>query len=417
MNAQIEPSVADRTEAVLGRIAAREPTLQAFVELNSEAALVQARALDALPPERRGPLHGWPLAVKEIFDVEGLRSPLGSPVHADRRAAATAPAVQRLVAAGAVVLGITRATEYALAAVPPTVHPLDARRSPGASSSGSAAAVGARLVPLALGSQTIGSIIRPAAYCGAVGFKPGIGVYPTQGMLTLCEALDHPGLIGDTVQRVAAAHAVLVGKRMAAPRADAPLALCLLAPWHDEALAPAQRDVIDGVCHRLRRAGCELRELRVPAAIARVEAQVLDTLLSRDLARHHGAFLRRHAGQVSAELMAWAERGAAVGEAAYAEALRQQAHIAGALNVWLRPGEVAITAATLDVAPLREHGSGSRAPQRLWTLAGLPTLTLPAGSSQGLPLGVQLVGRRGEECTLLAQAQRLEALVEVEAAR
>ncbi|MFP3755037.1 amidase [Cupriavidus sp. SIMBA_020] len=412
LNSSYPPaSVQERIASALVRARQRNRTLRAFVELDALGAMRRAAELDALSADAHGPLHGVPVAVKEVIDAAGQPCAWGSPLHAGRRPAGNAALLQRLIDAGAVPIGITASTEYALAAAAATVHPRDALRSPGASSSGSAAALGAGLVPLALGTQTIGSIIRPAAYCGVVGFKPSFGRYPTTGMLCLSARLDHPGLLAASVADVMAADHVLTDSP-AEVSGNTPLALRVLQPWFPEEVSAPVSSSLDACYQYLRGAGFGLDPLTIDADIVAVEAELTDILLTYELAQRHGATLRAApAGQVSAKLMAMVERGDQVSAVRFDEAIAQQAAISMRLNAMLRPGEVALAPATIGVAPLLAEGSGSRAPQRLWTLSGLPALTLPVGERDGLPVGVQLVGRLGEDAALLQAAARVESIL------
>lgn len=398
------PSVTDAVRACLTAIHARNKTLQAFLHVADASALARAQHLDALAPAARGPLHGTLLAVKETFDVAGMPCPWGAALHQGRVPNDTAALVAQLEAAGAVVVGITRSTEYAIAAAPPTVHPDDPSRSPGASSSGSGAAVGAGLVPLALGSQTIGSVIRPAAYCAAVGFKPSLGRYPLGGMMPLSLALDHPGLLADRVARVMAVDALFAA-------ASVPWqGLCWIPAWFPEPVDADVEACLARAWARLTGLDIPCRASSVPTMVAEVEENVTQQLLTHDIAALHGDGLRAGAAKVSEPLMALVRTGEGISEAAYQAALTQQAGIAERLQALLRPGEIGVTCATVGVAPPLAEGSGSRAPQRIWTLAGMPTLTLPVGRVGGLPVGLQLVGRRGEDRAVLAAAARVEAL-------
>ena len=190
-----ELSAERRVYECIHRIEEREPEVHAFVHFDPEGALAQARTLDALAPARRGPLHGIPVAIKEVFDVKGLKCAWGTPIHANRVPGNDAWVVAALREAGAIIMGTAVSTEYALATAGPTRNPWDKSRTPGASSSGPAAAVGAGMVPVALGTQTIGSIIRPAAYCGIYGFKPSWGSIDDTGAMALSEPLDHVGIL------------------------------------------------------------------------------------------------------------------------------------------------------------------------------------------------------------------------------
>ena len=208
-----------QVEEAAQRIAPREPILKAFRDLNLDAARARAHDLDAQAPEARGPLHGLPVGVKEVFDVAGMRCEWGTPIHAGRVPERDCALVRDLKTAGAVVVGTTAATEYAMAREAATLNPFDAERTPGASSSGSAAAVGAGLVPCTLGSQTIGSGIRPASYCGVLGFKPSHGVLSNEGGMPLSEHLDHPAILASDFDILARVFAVLAGERARQRRA------------------------------------------------------------------------------------------------------------------------------------------------------------------------------------------------------
>ncbi|MEJ2345542.1 MAG: amidase [Gammaproteobacteria bacterium] len=183
------------TEAALARIGARDAGLHAFVDVDEAGACDAARRCDQ-GEFQDAPLRGMPVAIKEVVDVRGLHCGWGTAIHADRIPGDDAPAVQALRAAGAVVVGTTASTEYAIAAAPATLNPHDPTRTPGGSSSGSAAAVAAGMVALALGSQTIGSIVRPATYCGVFGLKPTFGAISTRMAMPLSPWLDHIGMLG-----------------------------------------------------------------------------------------------------------------------------------------------------------------------------------------------------------------------------
>ena len=199
----------DLVRACLDRVAARDGDVRAFVHLDPDAVLAQARALDAGP--LRGALHGLPLGVKDLFDTVDMPTAYGSPIYAEHRPAADAAAVALCREAGALVLGKTVTTEFAYFHPGPTRNPHNLAHTPGGSSSGSAAAVADFMLPLALGTQTAGSIVRPAAYCGVVGYKPSLGRVPRAGVKSLSEALDTVGGFGRSVRDVALLGAVLTG--------------------------------------------------------------------------------------------------------------------------------------------------------------------------------------------------------------
>lgn len=394
--------VAETAEAFLSHAADLEPVLHAFRQIDAERLRADAAVLDALPVEKRGSLFGMTVAVKEVFDVSGYVCGWGSPIHDGRRPMADAAAVARLKAAGAVIAGITVSTEYAMSRPGPTTNPFDLLRTPGASSQGSAAAVGAGLVPAALGSQTIGSIIRPASYCGCIGFKPTWGAIAVDGSMPLSAPLDHVGFLAADPNVAEALLDVL----MPGPDSELPETGIVLAPWYREATAPAVRDAVTDATDKLAAKGVPFRADTLPAWIADTEAETLDRLLTHDMARHHGGDFDAQGDLMSERVRDFIRRGRAVKAAAYEEALARREDIAAGLDAWIGEG-IVLMPATTDVAPLRSDGTGPREPQRLWTLAGLPAMTVPFAMAGGLPIGVQIVARRGADRRVMAVARQL----------
>ncbi|MCC5859960.1 MAG: amidase [Ectothiorhodospiraceae bacterium] len=402
---RLQTTVREGLTPWLRAIEEKEPAVGAFVDMLPGQALERADALDALESARRGPLQGLPIAVKEIIDVAGALCPLGAPsLHPGRRPATTAALVRMLGEAGAVVTGITVSTEYAIAAAGKTRNPHAPDRTPGGSSSGSAAAVAAGMVPFALGSQTIGSIIRPAAYCGVVGFKPTFGVLSTDGMLILSPALDHAGFIARSVALIRQVMAVMTGMA----REPMPFRVRPVAPWFAEPCEPPVRDALADAAVCFRTGGLLGAPFAVPEAVRLAEAGIVETLLNHDLAHRHGATLRGGWERVSDALKALVEAGERIGQSAYQAAVTGQRDITDTLHSGLQPGDVLLAPATTGVAPLFAEGRGERAPQRLWTLAGMPAVTVPVRWEQGLPVGVQLVGRRDQDVVVLNAAAWLE---------
>ena len=358
-----------------------------------------------MPLGARGPLHGRLVAVKEVFDVAGYTCAWGTPIHSDRIPTTDADAVRLLRNAGAIIAGITVSTEYAMSRVGPTVNPWDPARTPGASSQGSAAAVGAGLVPLALGSQTIGSVIRPAAYCGCVGVKPTWGVIDVSGSMPLAAPIDHVGYLASSTDLARTVLALLAPRLDSAVRPDRVIAI---QPWYD---AETDADVIAAVASAvevLGATGLPIEQAELPAWITQSEAQVLDTILAHGMARNHAIDYDRAADRMTERIRDYIVRGRALPESAYTAALRDRERIADSLDELLGDG-VALIPATTGIAPLLREGTGSRAPQRLWSLAGCPATTVPFGLAAGMPLGVQIVAARGHDHAVLAAAAQLQA--------
>lgn len=393
---------------VARRIAEHEPALHAFRELHLDAARARAQDLDTLTARARGALHGLPVGVKEVLDVAGMRCEWGTPIHAGRVPERDCALVRDLKAAGAVVVGITAATEYAMAREAPTVNPFDSDRTPGASSSGSAAAVGAGLVPCALGSQTIGSGIRPAAYCGVLGLKPSHGVLSNEGGMPLSTHLDHPALLAadfDILERV---FSVLAGARAATTDDLQPQAgkIIVTPPWFDEPLDNSVLAAIDNAAALFAKIGYAV-ERREVGPVVSGEDDCLMTILTHDMAANHGGDYDRASDQMSEFLRSLIEAGRRVSREQYDEAVARQSEIIAALGEWLPENGIVLTAAVTGPAPLRADGTGSRAPQRLWTLAGWPALAVPGWWAGHLPVGVQLVARGGADRRLLSVGRRL----------
>lgn len=401
--------------ACLERIAAVEPTVRAFVDLQAEQALDQARRLDAAGPRPDQPLHGVPVAIKEVFDVRGMRCCWGTPIHRDRVPRSDAAAVEKVKAAGAVILGTVVSTEYAIAAAGPTTNPHDPERTPGGSSSGPAAAVASFMVPLALGSQSIGSIVRPSLYCGVLGLKPTKGAISNFGGMALAAELDHVGPIARAPEDLALACRILFGRD---PRDPASLSIDPppLSGWkraqkairvhgplrnrvHEES-----REALERALAGLEAAGLALETLELPTEFDRIQ-WCIETVLCRGMVLHHGADRDRQGNLMSERVRHLVDRGRGIGNAEHGEALALARHYADFLKHRLGDATVMVNAATEGVAPPRSEGTGFPILQALWTLIGWPVLALPCASHGHLPIGVQLAAAPGEEQLLLAAAR------------
>jgi Asp-tRNA(Asn)/Glu-tRNA(Gln) amidotransferase A subunit family amidase len=390
-----EVSSEELVQRCLDRVQARDDDVWAWAHLDAEAALAAARERDG--EERRGPLHGLPVAVKDVIDTADMPTGYGSPIYERHRPARDADCVAWLRAQGAVVFGKTVTTEFATYQPPPTVNPHDPERTPGGSSSGSAAAVADGMVPLAYGTQTAGSIIRPASFCGVVGFKPGHGWRSTEGIKRLSARLDTLGTFGRTV-----ADAALLGG-FDVTRGEARIAFCR-TPWWDR-LEDGGRAALEAAAERL---GAE--ELELPPDFAGL-ADAQETVMAYDVARSLEPEWREHRELLSEAMRGYLERAWTIG--------REQAEAGVALGDACRtplPGvldgrDALLVPAALGEAPLRSGGStGDPLPCRAWTLLGVPAISVPGMTGPaGMPIGVQLVGL-GEDALLRAAAKAEAAL-------
>jgi len=391
----------------LTRATELEPSLRAFTAIDAERLMTQAAALDRLPMDQRGQLHGLLFAVKEVYDVKGYVCGWGTPIHSERRPAKDAVPVARLRKAGALVAGITVSTEYAIGNIGPTSNPHDLTRTPGASSQGSAAAVGAGLVSAALGSQTIGSIIRPAAFCGCVGFKPTWGLVEAKGTMPLAQPLDHVGMITrdpatmtDFLSSLQPTHCWTRSSEDAFPD------VILLEPWYAEPTEPTVTTALHAAAEKLAALGARIERVSLPPEIGEHEEEIITTILAYGMAFNHGEDFDRQGKQMSKRIRDYIVSGRLLSKGKYDMALEKRENIAKLLDQLLGK-KLVLAPATTGIAPLKRDGTGSRGPQRLWSLTGHPTLTLPFGKDQGLPIGIQLVAARGADSLVLAVANAL----------
>ena len=383
-----------------------EPTLKGFTEINPVTLRAQALDLDNLHPNKRGPLHGLLIAVKEVYDVEGYVCGWGTPIHKNRKPEQDAAVVTQLKAAGALIAGITVSTEYAISRRGPTTNPHDNTRTPGASSQGSAAAVGAGLVPAALGSQTIGSVIRPAAYCGCIGFKPSWGLLDTVGSMPLAEPLDHPGLFSTNLELMKTLAEILQPKHNWRAELSQKPDVVLVEPWYKESTEQVVANALDKAMSKLSSLGVRVEKIQLPSEIIAHEERLVMTILTYGMAHNHGADFDKSSEQMSERVRDYISAGREVSDKEYEKAIREKEIITRKLDLLLKV-RVFITAATTGVAPQISQGTGSRAPQRVWTLAGFPTLNFPFDSYRGLPIGVQIGASWGGDRLVLEVANKL----------
>lgn len=392
--------------ATLERIAALDGELRAFVAVDPEQVLERARLLDAEGP--RGPLHGVPVALKDIIDTSDLPTEYGSPIYAGHRPAADADVVARLREAGALIVGKTVTTEFALFTPAATRNPHDASRTPGGSSSGSAAAVAAGLVPIALGTQTAGSVVRPASFCGVVGVKPTYGVVPFDGVKVCSGSLDTLGVLALDVEDAALVLGVMAGRSYELGD-DGGHALRLGWWPGGVALDPDASAIIEGTVERLRlRADVELVPVDLPRWFPDLVADQVALMHTETLEALAGE-QRDHRELLSPMLRDRLDAPADPEGAARALARRPEAQ--QALEAALEGLDGLLTPAVLGEAPER-HSTGDPVLCRTWTLLGVPAVALPGlVGPAGLPLGVQVVGPLGEDLRVLRAARRLEPML------
>ena len=401
--ARRELSAERLARACLDRIAAREPVVRAFAHLDSERALAGACALDRATP--RGPLHGLPLGVKDIIDTFDYPTEHGSAIYAGNQPACDAACVALARAAGALVLGKTVTTEFATFAPGPTTNPRNTAHTPGGSSSGSAAAVADRMLPLAFGTQTGGSVIRPAAFCGVVGYKPSFDLLPRAGVKAISESLDTVGVFARSVEDAALFAAALSGREaLRIPRAlRAPqLGLCLTPQW--PSARPETHKLFDDIASHLSRSGARVLRLALPPefdALAALHGTVWDYEIARCLADEYA----RHRERLGEALRSKLERGHAASADAYDAARRAVRACRARLADALRDCDALVAPAAPGEAPAGLSSTGDSIFNRMWTLLHAPAVCVPVRPGPlGLPLGVQVIGRIGDDGRTLACA-------------
>ncbi len=392
--------------ACLERIAAEEPRVGAWEFLDPELALARARRIDAAG--RPGPLRGLPVGVKDIIDTADMPTARGSALFAGRRPAEDAACVAALRRAGGLVLGKTVTTELAYFTPGKTRNPRDPSRTPGGSSSGSAAAVAAGMVPAALGTQTAGSIIRPASFCGVVGFKPSHGLFSLAGVSPFAPSLDTLGLLARSAADLPLL-ALALGADLAHPAPPRPprIGLCRTEGW--AAAAPESRAAVEGGAERLRAAGADVAQADDGPFRGLTEAQ--RTVMAFEAAEAL-AELRPQLARLGPELQEILRQGEATPRAAYDEARARAEAARRRLPELFGRFDVLLTASAPGEAPEGLASTGDPALNRIWTLLGLPCVSLPcAEGPHGLPVGVQLVGSPGGDAALLAAAGWAEGVL------
>jgi Asp-tRNA(Asn)/Glu-tRNA(Gln) amidotransferase A subunit family amidase len=407
-------SALELTKACLARIVEREAIVGAWAHVDADRALAQAKALDAAKPS--GPLHGLPIGVKDVIDTVDLPTSYGSSIYSEFRPARNAVCVERLTKNGAIILGKTVTTELANRHPGKTANPRNPLHTPGGSSSGSAAAVADFMVPMALGTQTTGSLIRPASYCGAFGYKPTYGLVDTTGVLPLSPSLDTLGVIARAADDLDLFRSLFVGKPCAIDRftkIPPRLAICHSPAW--SCAEPGTEAAMESVAEMLSRQNC-LHHSKADDDEhlgGLIDAQ--RTIMAVETARSLAADYRDHVDQLSGSLRALIEKGARVSATAYAAALQHARAARARLHDFFGDAHAVLTPSTAGEAPSGLQNTGEPVFNAIWTLLHVPCVTVPvAAGPNGLPIGIQVVGRIGDDETVLAVAKWLSTRVAAE---
>ena len=402
--------------ACLNRAKAAEPVLKAFEYLPRDIT------------RRPGPLSGIPVAIKDIIATSDMPTTNGSPIYRDAVPAADAWVVERLRQLGATIFGKTVSTEFAWRHPGPTVNPWNPRHTPGGSSSGSAASVAAGIVPLALGSQTLGSVIRPAAFNGVVGFKPSFGAIPRTGVHPLSPSLDHVGFFARRVDDVALALSLLGGASDSDPHGRPVPAFDVsiehgLTPLEKPRLAvvrftrwsraePEQQQVLEAASAKLRDAGAILQELEL-ADLDQANWATINTILASEGAAIFERLVERYPDRTSDHLKSLVQAGKAHGATDYLAAKATQERLRSAFASSISDFDAVLTLPAFGEAPEGLSYTGDAEYCAPWTLLGVPAISLPAGfGGKRLPLGLQVVGAYRQDHRTLRVAKWIESVLQ-----
>lgn len=403
----------DQIDRVEKRFTEHEPDVLAFLPEAGRFDRVRCEAqqlLDRYPqPDRRPPLFGMLVGVKDIFRVEGFPTRAGSRLPPELFAGEEAESVTRLRAAGALILGKTVSTEFAYFAPGPTRNPRNLQHTPGGSSSGSAAAVAAGLCPITLGTQTIGSIIRPAAFCGVVGYKPSYDRISRSGVIPLSPSLDHVGLFAAKVEDVEHAAKIVIGDWRLEIERPKPMLGIPIGPYLDRTTDEG-RLYFHSVCERLVEAGYLIKPVEAMLDFADI-CNRHNLIVAAEAARVHTDWFARYGNLYHPKTAELIRRGQQVSDETLAGALPGRAQLRAELSELMAAHHIDlwIIPATIGPAPLGLDSTGDPIMNLPWTHSGLPAISLPCGTNEaGLPLGLQIVGGWYQDEQLLAWAKELE---------
>ncbi|MEL6402342.1 MAG: amidase [Cyanobacteria bacterium J06626_4] len=413
-------SVSGSLNSSLRRINARESDVKAWTFLAEEAAREQianqeqyCRTSSLSELRSQFPLLGIPVGIKDIFATVDMPTTWGMPLYRDRYLPVEAAVVTRLKAAGAIILGKTATTELATAAAAPTRNPHNLAHTPGGSSSGSAAAVADGMVPVAIGSQTMGSILRPAAYCGIFGFKPSFGWISRQGAMPVSVDLDHVGMFARCLDDIRLVFEVLIDQvdtscqdsEVRSPQSSRPPHLAWIKTPHWHLIEPVAQSRLQQMVDVLSHAGAHINAVELPTDCADFW-DTTQTLCAYGLYQHHGWLLENHGSFCSPKLQAWLKRGQQVDLSTYTAALHKRERYRASIDTLFNDFDAVLTPVTTGPAPQGLENTGSPLFCGLWTVCGLPAINIPIGQTlDGLPLGCQLVGRDNCDHQLLHIAE------------
>jgi len=389
----------------LARIDAREPDIHAWASVDREPALRQARDLDR--GGVRGALHGVPIGVKDIIDTADLPTEMGSPIYRGHRPAADAACVALVRAAGAVILGKTVTCEFAGMTPGATTNPHNVAHTPGGSSSGSGAAVADFMVPAAFGTQTGGSVLRPAAYCGVFGFKPSFGAFNRRGVYPAAESLDTIGLIARSLDDLELISDVLELRPPSAPQSldRAPrIGLCRTPLW--KTARPETVAAVEDAAARLGKAGASIQEIVLPEEFSGLRNAARETINNYERAAAMGHEWNNHRDQISERLRKRIEIGRAMAHGEYLAALRLGEDCRARLPDVFDGVDVLLAPCANGEAPRGLGDTGDPGFQAIWTILYTPALALPTHRGpNGLPVAIQLVAQRHDDRRLFACAR------------
>ncbi len=394
-------------EERLRRIEELEPRIHAFAWLDLDR--IRAQAAEARP----GPLAGRLVGIKDIIDTAGIPTENGSALFAGRVPDRSAAVVERIEAAGGIVAGKTVTAEMAYFTPGPTIHPADPTRTPGGSSMGSAAAVAAGMIDLAVGTQTNGSIIRPAAFCGTTGYKPTIGIVPRSGVMTFSQSLDTIGGFGPTVADAALLVGVMANRDLRPrPVARPRLAVVETPEWSE--LEPGVATAFESWVSDLEGRGARIERTALPEGLADC-LEVHHVIMAVEAHRNLWTEVSRRPELVSRRLLDLLEEAATIDPGRYRQTIAERDRLVESVTRWAEPYDAFLTLPALGEAP----GVATTGDPRLctrWTLVGAPAVCLPAGRGRhGLPLGLQVVGAPARDDLLLGAAAWTEAALRQDA--